>query len=115
MAEQAEEQFGSHTVEACTFTSALKSQIAGQLRVRMEDRRVRIPVDEKIRNDLHSVRRSYTTSGNVRLESPREGGSHADRFWAAALACCAAEDTSGPIEAVTGGGVRFARAMRGYV
>lgn len=102
MAEQAVEQFGPHAVEACTFTARFKEEIAGQLRWRFEDRGIRIPDDAKLRNDLHSVQRSITTAGNVRLWAPREEGSHADRFYAAALACHAAGTSSGPIEGISG-------------
>ena len=41
-------------------------------------------------DDLHSVARSVTLSGNVRYAAPREAGSHADRWTALALALHAA-------------------------
>jgi phage FluMu gp28-like protein len=39
-----------------------------------------------LRADLHSVQRQVGTTGIPRLTAEREGGSHADRFWALALA-----------------------------
>lgn len=102
LAEQLVERFGSFMVEPCTFTAPFKAQIAGALRVKCEDKRISIPVDERIRNDLHSVRKSVTTAGNIRLEAPREEGSHADRFYAAALAVHAAGEQVGPMVCETG-------------
>lgn len=109
LAEQAVERFGGHRVEAVTFTAALKSQIASALRIAVEERRIRIPNDERIRNDWHSVERTVTESGHFRLSAPRREGSHADRFWAAALALHATEDGGGKAESMTVGPLQFAR------
>ncbi len=109
LAEQAVERFGGHRVEAVTFTPALKSQIASALRIAVEERRIRIPNDERIRNDWHSVERTVTESGHFRLSAPRREGSHADRFWAAALALHAADTGGGKAESMTVGPLQFAR------
>ncbi|MGD2108576.1 MAG: terminase family protein, partial [Phycisphaerae bacterium] len=58
LAEEAVERFGQHRVEAITFTPALKSQIAAGLRITVESRKLRIPNDERIRNDWHGVERT---------------------------------------------------------
>jgi phage FluMu gp28-like protein len=92
LAEEAQTRFGRHRVEAVTFTAALKSQLAGRLRIAVEDQAIRIPVDEAIRNDWHSVERRMSASGQIVLGAPRREGHHADRFWAAALALHAADD-----------------------
>ena len=102
MAERLEQRFGSHTVERCTLTAPFKEQIANRMRNRFTDKLIRIPVEERIRNDLHSVRRIVSAAGNVRLVAPREEGSHADRFWACALACHAAAEDVGRVECLTG-------------
>ena len=109
LAEQAVERFGGHRVEAVTFTQALKSEIASALRIAMEARRIRIPCDEQIRNDFHSVERRVTESGHFRLVAPRQAGSHADRFWAAALAVHAADVACGPVESMNVSPLHFAR------
>lgn len=109
LAEQAVERFGGHRVEAITFTAALKSQMASALRIAVEARRIRIPDDDRIRNDWHSVERTMTDSGHFRLAAPRREGSHADRFWAAALAVHAADVGSEKPEVVTGQSLHFAR------
>jgi phage FluMu gp28-like protein len=89
LAEEASKRFGPR-VEAVTFTSAAKEDLAITVRRHFEDRTIRIPADARLREDLHSVQRSYTTSGNARFDASRSGGSHADRFWALALSLQAA-------------------------
>lgn len=84
LAEEAKHRFPQ--VEAVTFTNAVKADLALTLRRSFEDRTVRIPIDEAIREDLHSVRRVVTASNNIRFDAERDAGSHADRFWALALA-----------------------------
>jgi phage FluMu gp28-like protein len=57
-----------------------------------QDRLVRVPADPDVREDLHKVRKVVTASNHVRLEADRDDKTgHADRFWALALACHAAE------------------------
>jgi len=110
LAETAEAEFGRHRVEPVTFTAALKSQMASRLRIAIEDRRLRIPVDESIRADWHSLSRTVTAGGHVRLDAGRQRGHHADRFWAAALALHAGDDgPSGSVEMVTVGPLSYAR------
>jgi phage FluMu gp28-like protein len=109
LAEEAVARFGPHRVEALTLTPALKSQLAGGLRVVVESRRIRIPADERICRDWHSVERSMTEAGHFRLSAPRREGSHADRFWAAALAVHAASNAAGPASVETARPLRFAR------
>ncbi|MCH7595455.1 MAG: hypothetical protein IID35_02760 [Planctomycetes bacterium] len=110
LTEQAVERFGAHRVEALSFTLALKAQLAGGLRLAVESQRIRIPNDDRIRNDWHSVERSITPSGHFRLTAPRSRDGHADRFWAAAMAIHAADLGGGAFEAQPGGRLRFARS-----
>lgn len=84
LAEEAREKFPQ--VEGVTFNAVVKSDMATTLRRAFEDRLVRIPAEEAIREDLHSVRRIVTAAGNIRFDAERDAGSHADRFWALALA-----------------------------
>lgn len=109
LAEQAVERFGGHRVECITFTTALKSHMASALRIAVENQRIRIPNDDRIRRDWHSVERTVTESGHFRLTAPRREGSHADRFWAAALAVHAADLGGGGVECMTVGPLHFAR------
>jgi len=109
LAEAAMEQFGSTRVEQVLFTPTVKDDLASRLRLRVEEKNIRIPVDESIRNDLHSVRRSVTTTGPAHYEASRSSGGHGDRFWAACLAVRAAQAGVGKIEAVRGSALKFAR------
>ncbi len=97
--EDLQERYGAHKVEACTFSASNKEQLAGAFRVKVLDKNVRIPAHERLRCDLHSVEKSVTAVGNVRLSASRDYGMHADQFWAGALAVHAAGDPVGPIEA----------------
>jgi phage FluMu gp28-like protein len=90
LAEEARERFGAR-VEPVVFGPRVKEDLALVLRRSFEERTVRIPPVREIREDLHSVRRLTTVAGNVRYDAARTEGSHADRFWALALALHAAE------------------------
>ena len=109
LAESATEDFGGHRVEGLTFTGAVKAQLAGGLRIGVEDGLIRIPVDESIRNDWHSIQRTITPAGHIRYDAQRTAAGHGDRFWAAALAVHAAEAATGPAEYLAGNRMRFAR------
>ena len=80
----------------------LKEEMAGKLRVKMEGSALRLPADKRIRDDLHSVEKSVTLDGHIRLRATRLEGSHADRFWALALAVYGAADEVGPVEYTLG-------------
>ena len=49
-----------------------------------EDRRLRIVRDDKLRADLHSLKKQVTASGNIRFDGSADD-SHCDRTWAKAL------------------------------
>lgn len=94
-AERAVEKFGAHRVEPVHFTLDSKNSMATGLRVKVEDRTVRIPKDNAIRNDWHSIERQVLPGGSIRYAADRSSGGkdgHADRFWAAALGVRAAGD-----------------------
>jgi phage FluMu gp28-like protein len=92
MAERMQQKWGKYRVEGVSFTAPVKSELAMPLRRLFEDKLIRIPKDDVVREDLHSIRKSVTTAGNVRLDADRgETDGHADRFWALALAYHATE------------------------
>ena len=110
LAEQSMQRHGAQRVEAVTFTPAVKSELAVSLRIAVEAQRLRLPADERIRNDLHAVQRRVSPTGQFQLTAPRVAGSHADRFWAAALAVRAAGAATGPAEVRVGQSFAFSRA-----
>ena len=90
--EDTQARYGDHRVEGVLMTGPQRLELATALKRRHEDRTIRIPVSDLIRNDFRSVKRAGGATGGIRLvadESDTDG--HADRFWAAALACAAAE------------------------
>jgi len=106
--EQYQDDHGSLRIEGVLMTGPRRLNVATALREAMEDRAIRIPKDDDLRRDLHSVRAEAGPTGGARLIAERAGtDGHADRFWACALACAAAAGASGPLEVWTDG-QRFA-------
>lgn len=98
MAEAAQTEFGS-LVEPIVFTANLKSRLAHELRSDLQDRRVRLGRDDKLRADLRGLRKEVTPAGNIRFAG--EGAdSHCDRTWALALRQHASREPDGPGAAV---------------
>lgn len=88
LAEELKEKHGSKVLPVY-FTAKVKEELSEKLRVKFQDRLIRVPEDPDLREDLHSVRKTLTPSGNVRIEGGTSE-SHADRFWSLALAVHAA-------------------------
>jgi phage FluMu gp28-like protein len=82
-----------HRVEPVHFTAPVKAELAMPLVRLFQGRLVRVPAEAAVREDLHKVRRTVTAAHHVRLDAPRDADGHADRFWALALACHAAEQS----------------------
>ena len=94
--EDMKRRYGELRVEGVLMTGPRRLDVATVLRTRFEKDRLRIPRDDDLRRDLRSVRTEDGPGGAPRLLVPRtkdEDGAktHADRFWAIALACAAAE------------------------
>ena len=100
--EDAIRRYGASVVEGVVFSAPRQLALATALKERFEERTIRIPRgDRELRADLHAVKKIAGPTGHPRLlveEGESAGGGHADRFWAAALACGAA----------AGGAVEFA-------
>ena len=78
------------------FTGASKEDMAVHIRGLFEDRLITIPKNDKIRDDLHSVKKVVTSGGNVRYVAPETDDGHADRFGPLAVAPPAAPTTGQP-------------------
>lgn len=83
--EDAQRRYGSSIVEGVNFTSQSKDYMAQLLKRAFQDRRVRIPVSDAVRGDLHRVKKVALPGGGVRYDAERDAKGHADRFWSAAL------------------------------
>lgn len=100
LAERLQQRWGKYRVEAVHFTAPVKSEIAMPVRRLFEDKLIRIPADDLVREDLHSIRKIVTAANNVRLDADRsETDGHGDRFWSLALAYHAADDNRRPLPA----------------
>ena len=89
--EDARRRHGATRVDGVIMTPAAKLDLATALKERVEDRRARIPEgDVALRADLHAIRSRVGPTGIRRLVADGDTDGHADRFWAAALACGAA-------------------------
>lgn len=109
-ADDAQDAFGEHRVEAVNFSAQVKEALAYPLKGAMEDRALRIPDDPQIRADLRKVQKVTTAAGNIRFVAESSPDGHADRFWALALAIHAASNPAAPIEYVSDGVARGADA-----
>jgi phage FluMu gp28-like protein len=97
-ADDAQDKFGEHRIEAVTFTPKTKEALAYPVRGRMQDRTLRIPYDTQVRADLRSVTKQTTAAGNIRFTAESTPDGHADRFWALALAAHAASSPAAEID-----------------
>ena len=97
--EDAKRRHGASRVEGVVFTAPARLDLATALKAAMQDRKVRLPQgDRRLRSDLHSVKRVAGPTGPRLLveDDGNSGGSHADRFWAAALGVAAASLAPAP-------------------
>ncbi len=71
-------------VEAIVFTPAVKEDLAVGFKIDLEQDRLRLAEDDRLRADLRGLRRETTASGHLRYAGEC-ADSHCDRFWAKAL------------------------------
>ncbi|MCC6908222.1 MAG: hypothetical protein IT430_09810 [Phycisphaerales bacterium] len=106
LAEQACEKFRTRA-EGVHFGNETKAEMAPRVLVAFQEGTIKIPDDRLLKDDLHSLRKSMTSSGNVRYAGERGANGHADHFWALALALEAADKpvAQGRAVTVTGGSI----------
>lgn len=97
-------------IELVTMTNAIKCSIFGETRMAFDRRQVRIPISRAIREDLHSMHRVITPSGNVTYRAPLTDDGHADR--ATALALCLRARGQQPAGIVDASGIRVPEGRR---
>jgi len=75
-----------------TLTAGYKDKIFSHLKRLFLDRRIVIPNNEKLINQLHAIEKKTTTSGIIRYTHPTKGLiKHDDYVWALCLACYAGQ------------------------
>ena len=89
MVEDAQRRHGDYRVVGVLFTGPNRLDLATSLADRFQRGLIRIPADPVIRSDLRAIKKESGSQGQVRLVN--DGDVHADRFWAAGLACRAAD------------------------
>jgi phage FluMu gp28-like protein len=98
MVEDAQRRHGTHRVEGVLFTGVNKQALANGIKQAFEDRRLRIATgDDKLRSDLHAVKKTTSATGAPRFDADADDNGHADRFWALALAINAQATNKGPV------------------
>lgn len=117
LVEFAQEQFGLHRIQGVNFSSSepisdrlladgrkattakVTELMATDLLEAFEDRRVDIPAEAEIRDDLRKPEKVTTPGGKVSIAATRDEAGHADHFWALALAVRAARTPGGALDA----------------
>ena len=87
--EDAQLRHGTGRITGVLLTGPNRLDLATSLQQRFERGLIRIPPDPKIRADLRAIKKKSGAQGQVSLVN--DGDVHADMFWAAGLACRAAD------------------------
>lgn len=114
LAEEAIDEFGESRVEGITFTAPVKKEMAFALKTSFENRSKFIPQDTQVVKSFNSVKRAITVAGNERFEGGTDE-SHADDFWACALATHAADKDPGPVRISSGHALRSTALVNNYL
>lgn len=73
-------------VEAVTFTNPVKEDLANNSWLVFDKRKIALPPDRELQQQIHSIRKTITSAKNARFDCDANSQNHADRFWAMALA-----------------------------
>lgn len=95
--------YGEFMVEKIDFTLLIKEKIAYAVYRALTDLTLKIPPDDTVRDDFHSIRKETTDAGNVRYvakQNDTDPNSHGDYYTAIGLAVHAAGDA--PPDILTG-------------
>jgi phage FluMu gp28-like protein len=80
-----------------------------------ESKRVRHPVDARLRDDLRKPERIVSADGRVSIAAARTAENHADHFWSLALAAHAAQRPPAAVMHVPAGFERVRIPRREFV
>lgn len=126
--EYSQDAFGATRIQGVNFSStvpatdAIKSDGRKRETVRVteamavallqafEDKRILIPVDMQLRDDLRKPEKITTPGGRVSIAATRDEAGHADHFWSLALA-----EEAGAGGAAPGNIIPFKNTKRSYV
>jgi phage FluMu gp28-like protein len=68
------------------FSAQNKERLMLDMYNMFQDRKLKIPAFQPLIDELHSIEKTVTESGNVRYYAPREDGGHADKAFALSMA-----------------------------
>ena len=88
-----------------TFTTQSKEIWCTDFKIRLQQQKMRLPKDRQIVSEIHSIKKRVTDAGRIVFTAERVARSHADRFWAMALA---ARKERGELRSTLDIGVRVA-------
>lgn len=88
--ERMQSHFGTQKIEGITFSTNMKERLAYSLKNIIEHRQIFLPQDYNLVEDLLQVRTQWA-GDNIRFNASHTHQGHSDRFWALALAICAAQ------------------------
>ena len=90
-------------VEGVNFTQPQKVLWATDVKMLLTQRRAPLPVDKDLAYQIHSIKRLVSAAKNLIFDTARNEKHHADKFWALALALCAARyETGASVEELAG-------------
>lgn len=95
VSEHLSETLGDYKLDAVTFTAETKRELFVRTKKHFQEASLKIPPDPRLRDDLASLQRVVSPSGNVRYTAARSADGHADRSTALALALHAAANHGG--------------------
>jgi len=81
-------------VEGIMLTVPSKQEVLGHMKKMMQDKRLLIPYDEELIQEINAERFELTKSGQIQFSHP--DGTHDDMLWALALACYATREAVPP-------------------
>lgn len=94
LAEKLHSQHGDRA-QGVNFTNESKALWAVELKVKMQQGSVPIPLERELAYQIHSIKKMVTAAKNAVFDTARNEKHHADKFWALALAVWAGSGNSG--------------------
>lgn len=112
--EDAQRRHGESRVEGVLFNTSSKLALATIGKEAFEDKKIRIPIDQHLRSDLHKLQKTTSATGAPRFVAESDANGHADRTWACFLALNAADGETGPVRVASRKIRRSSPLTRGY-
>ena len=101
--ERLQQDFGEFIVEKIDFNLTLKEKIAYAVYKALTDKLLKIPSDDTLRDDFHSIRKETTDAGNVRYvasTNQSDPNSHGDYYTAVSLSIHAASGNAPSLDSL---------------